>query len=202
MEVYFTTSTLGVNENKQNCRLIVNTIEDLGHELTLKWIKLATDVKEPLKGREANPKQIFKENLDALMQADVAIFEITHLSGGLGYQIAYSLAKGISTLCLYKEGTSYKNLSNFLPGIASDSLTLEKYGESTLKGVLVKYIAEQEKETLIKFNFIANKEIKNYIEWASEKAKVSKSKCLRDLITKEIIRKDEGYQKRSNTGYI
>lgn len=195
MKAYFTTSSRGVEENKSACRTIIKSIELLGHELTLDWIKLATDEKEPLKGRPANPKKIFKENLSALLKADVAIFEISSVSWGLGYQISYALAKDIPSLCLYKEGSDLKDLSNFLPGVDSDLLKIAKYNLDNICDTLEDYLSHRKKEALIKFNFVATQEIKDYIEWFATKTGVSQSKFLRDYLTKELIRRDSAYKK-------
>lgn len=51
-----------------------------------------------------------------------------------------------------------------------------------------------EKTTLMKFNFIACKEIKDYIDWAAKRHGVSQSEFLRDAIKSNIIYKDKEYK--------
>jgi hypothetical protein len=46
----------------------------------------------------------------------------------------------------------------------------------------------------MKFNFIACKEIKDYIDWAAKRHGVSQSEFLRDAIKSNIIYKDKEYK--------
>jgi len=195
MKVYFTTSSEGVKRNKETCRRIINQIEKLSCELSLDWIRLATDKKEPLKGRRANPAKIFKENLSALTKAEACIFETSIISWGVVYQITYAITKEIPTLCLFDKDFKASEISNMLPGIRSKYLFLEQYGgDEDLEDKIRDFVSKVKKSILVKFNFIATKEIKNYIEWVAKKKNISKSEFLRDVIKTEIINKDREYK--------
>jgi len=203
MRVYFTISSEGVKRKKEICRKIINQIEKLSCKLSLDWIKLATDEKEPLKGRRANPAEIFKENLSALTKAEACIFETSIVSWGVVYQITYAITKKIPTLCLFDKELKASEISNMLPGIRSKYLFLEQYeGDKYLEDKIKDFVSKVEKSILVKveksilvkFNFIATKEIKNYIEWVAKKKNISKSEFLRDAIKTEIIDKDREYK--------
>lgn len=195
MRVYFTISSEGVKRKKEICRKIINQIEKLSCKLSLDWIKLATDEKEPLKGRRANPAEIFKENLSALTKAEACIFETSIVSWGVVYQITYAITKKIPTLCLFDKELKASEISNMLPGIRSKYLFLEQYeGDKYLEDKIKDFVSKVEKSILVKFNFIATKEIKNYIECVAKKKNISKSEFLRDAIKTEIIDKDREYK--------
>ena len=194
MKIYSTASSKGVVKNKQICRQIVKIIEKSGHQLSLDWIKLATDPSEPLKGRPADPVNIFKENLTSLTKSSACIFETSDSSWGLVYQITYSITKEIPTLCLFNTKKSPSDLSNMLPGIKSKYLFIEKYSTDTLEEIIKKFLFRVEKSNLVKFNFIVTQEIKDYIEWAANKNNMSQSEFLREEIKSKIIAKDNEFK--------
>ncbi len=195
MKVYFTTSSEGVSKKRIACRRIITQIEKSGGQLSLNWIKLATDKKEPRKDHPPNPVKIFQENLSALTKSEVCIFETSVVSWGVVYQITYAITKEIPTLCFFDKISEPSEVSNMLPGIKSKYLYIEKYEDGDLEKKVANFLTKTEKTTLVKFNFIACKEIKSYIDWAAKRHGVSQSEFLRDAIKSNIICKDKEYKK-------
>lgn len=195
MKVYFTTSSEGVSKKRKVCRRIISQIEKSGSQLSLDWIKLATDEKQSLRDRPPNPAKIFQENLSALTKSEVCIFETSVVSWGMAYQITYAITKEIPTLCLFDKNSEPSEVSNMLPGIKSKYLYIEKYEDGDLEQKVDGFLTKIEKATLVKFNFIACKEIKDYIDWAARRHGVSQSEFLRDAIKSNIISKDKEYKK-------
>ena len=194
MKVYFTTASTEVRKKKEECRRIIHRLESLGHVLSLDWIRMATDESEPLKGRSANPAKIFHENLSALTKASACVFETSVVSWGVIYQITYAITKEIPTLCLFDEKSRLSEISNMLPGIKSKFLEIVRYDNQNLETKVEEFLIKIEKSNLVKFNFIASEEIKDYIQWAAKRKGVSKSKFLRDAIKSNIIDIDKEYQ--------
>lgn len=195
MNVYFTTSSEGVSKKRESCRRIISQIEKSGSKLSLNWIKIATDKKQTLKDRPPNPAKIFQENLGALTKSEVCIFETSVVSWGMAYQITYAITKEIPTLCLFDKKSEPSEVSNMLPGIKSKYLYIEKYEDGDLEDKVSLFLTKIEKTTLMKFNFIACREIKDYIDWAAKRHGVSQSEFLREAIKANIISKDKEYKK-------
>ena len=197
MKVYVNSSSEGLRKGRLALGAIIKGIDYAKHELSSDWIrKVLTDPKiNGTKKSEQSPSQIFRENISALTKADACIFEISSVSWGVAYQVAYSTSKEVPTLCLYSEEDHPRYLSHMLVGMRSKYLELKSYTESSLTQIIRDFLKRVEELQLVKFNFIANKEIKKYVEWAAKQSGNSKSEFLRDMITKVIIAKDDKYKK-------
>lgn len=195
MKVYFTASSKGVIKRSKSCRIIITQIEKSGGSLSLNWIKIASGEKEPLKNRIPNPAKIFQENLGALTKSEACIFETSLISWGLVYQMTYAITKKIPTLCLFDKNTKPSEISNMLPAINSKYLHIETYAGNELENKVKDFLIKIQNSILVKFNFIASKEIKMYIEWGAKQKGLSQSEFLRDSIRSKIIDKDKEYKK-------
>lgn len=196
MQVYINSSSKGVEQKSEILKKIVSTVEGSKHTLSLKWIKEAISHKHSKKVEDKSSSEVFQENLAALSKSDACIFDISIISWGVVYQATIAVSKEIPTLCVYKEKSDIKYLSHMLTGLKSKYLFLKSYGNGDdLDGLVTNFLSEVEESRLVKFNFIATREIKKYIGWAAKRKGVSHSEFLRDAIKENIISKDREYKK-------
>ena len=181
---------------KQALIRVIEKLDQLGCGLSSDWIRRAVSKNKNAETSKPknNPSEIFRENLSALTKADACIFEVSYASWGIAYQAAYSISKEMPTLCLYDESNKENYLSPMLLGIKSKQLDLKPYTVNNLEEVVENFVHKVESSQLVKFNFIANKQIKKYVDWKSKLMHISKSAFLREAIQKYIIDADDDYR--------
>ncbi len=122
-------------------------------------------------------------------QSDLAIFETSVPSWGLGYQVAVAITSGIPALCLYKESASSEVESNLISGVRSPILTYKAYGDlSDIEAILDEFINSSKSRELVKFNFIITQELKDLINTRARSSGVSTSKFLRDFLYQHMYK--------------
>ncbi|MBU1970345.1 hypothetical protein KJ605_01040, partial [Patescibacteria group bacterium] len=127
MKVYFTSSSKGSHANLDEIRGIINILKSLNVDLVIAWDKLKAIEGDAYKEKKANPEKIFKGNIAAITQSDLAIFETSVPSWGLGYQVAVATTNGIPTLCLYTKEGENSAISNLIGGVRSPLLQYKAY---------------------------------------------------------------------------
>lgn len=130
---------------------------------------------------------IQKNAIEDIHRADVCIFESSKSSFAVGFQVAYALQQQKPCLVL-KDVDGIK--SNFGSGIVSNLLKYVTY--ETLDDVIKELrdfldtnrLAPQD----LRFNFVIDREIFNYLKWSSYKTNSTKADIVRKLIRDNIAK--------------
>ncbi|MFO0920191.1 MAG: hypothetical protein U0451_00795 [Candidatus Saccharimonadales bacterium] len=124
---------------------------------------------------------IQQKAIEDIHKADICIFESSKSSFAVGFQVAYALQLQKPCLVL-KDKNGIK--SNFGSGIVSNLLKYVTYEKDddivfTVRDFLsTNRLAAQD----LRFNFVIDREIYNYLKWASFKTNSTKADIVRKLI--------------------
>lgn len=157
-------------------------------------VELTADFNWFNSSKKRNDDDYYEAGVDAIENSDFVVAEISYASSGVGFQIAYSLAKKKKVLCLYKD-TLNRTVSKFLKSLPENHVKIVKYDNDNLVRMLTKYFSLTKPFKLHKFNFIISEKIKDYIKWLGKEQSHSVSEKLRFLVEKKIIDPDMDYQR-------
>jgi hypothetical protein len=127
--------------------------------------------------------------LAAIAQSDVVIAETTYENLAVGYQIAVAIHQKKPVLLL-RHVTADKYA--FVTGIQDEWVQHKEYGtKQDAVAAVEKFIDDNDISAKdMRFNFFIDRQIYNYLRWASFKSGKTKAEIIRSLIEKEI-RQDE-----------
>lgn len=185
MLVHFIGSKGDIKKDIAQYREIISIITGLGCELSREWVEQAYEFSMN-KGiaEDLDWKKIGKENMEALALADVVIADATTKSFATGYQTAVAIQQKKPTLVLSKDDGL---LGTFGSGIESDFVRVKIYNRNNLKDIITDFINENTIDVKdMRFNFFIDRQINNYLRWASYTYGKTKAEVLRDLVKKEI----------------
>lgn len=100
LKIYFACSIKGNPDGVDEKKLVVTTIQELGHHVLSEIF--ASDGNVNLKnGRVLNPLQVYQRDMKWVKGADVIVAEVSRPSLGVGYEVAsgISLGKKVVALC-------------------------------------------------------------------------------------------------------
>lgn len=189
MIVHFVASTANVKSEIDNFRLIISTVQDLGHEVARNWIEEGYEMRKSKKTLTTEEwDDIVNENIAALAKSDVVIAEVSSRSFSVGFQMANAVQQKKPVLTLANGGI-WSN--NFSYNISSDLVRNMSYTKDNVRDIISDFLIDNTIENKdLRFNFFINKKIYNYLRWASYQKNKSKSEILRDLIDREIDKND------------
>ena len=168
-----------MDKYKEHYLSIVDNIKSLGHTLTREWLQIAIDYDKANRKEKIDWQEIHQEVANSILACDLAIFECTESSFSIGYQIALALEKRKPILILSLENAERDLNDTFISGIATDIVSFRKYNKDTLNGILEEFFIENERGgEKFKFNFYLDKNLENYLDWASYYYKKSKADIL------------------------
>lgn len=190
MIVHFISGKTNIEENIEYLRRVITTIHLSGHVVARDWLEPAyLAATQGLRG-EVDWRMIFEENVEGLNKADVLIAEATEKSFGVGYQVALASQQRKPILLLQREGVGKASLAS---GITIDCVELKHYREDNLESIIEQFLEENNIQAKdMRFNFFINRSIYNYLRWASSKTGKTKAEILRDLVEKEIEKREVG----------
>ena len=196
MRIHFACSASGIPKYKNNYLEICKLIKAFGHNITRDWLDEAI---KHLDDKELHPvdwKEIFHEISKSVLASDAAIFENTVSSFSTGYQLSLALERRKPILMLYAKGAKKRDYKDtFAAGIESDLITLREYTPKNLKIILSDFFTKAQKGgEKIRFNFFIDKNIENYLDWATFTYKKSKADILRELVNDQMLRGDLRYK--------
>jgi hypothetical protein len=190
MIIHFIGSKGNITQEIDYYQAIVDSIKQYGHTLAQDWVdvvyKAATKSNEW--DKEINWRDIDKENTAAISKADLVIVESTKRSFFVGYGVAQAVHQKKPVLILVRDDSfpGIKYLSD-----ASDIIYGAQYDLKTLDSVIGKFLEENTIETKdMRFNFFIDRAIYNYLRWAAFKTGKTKAEVLRELVQREIEKKD------------
>lgn len=190
MLVHFIASKGSILKDYENYTMIRSAVVALGHTMAYDWIDNEHEfIASGKKHTPSDWEKINHENMAALSRADVVIAEASALTFSTGFLVANAIQMKKPTLILTRnnelEGT-------FGSGIVSDFVRMENYAEDNVDDIIVDFIDQNniDKKDL-RFNFFIDRQIYNYLRWAAYKTGKNKSEILRELVIREIEKKDD-----------
>lgn len=152
---------------------ITKEIRSMGFEISYDWVSTK---KEVLSNEEA-----YKSVMDALHRSDLLLADVTVPSIGVGQQIAMALHWRIPVMCIYNQDIEDEP-SKMLPTGQTTLFKIISYKTKGVNKLIRNILADTKSQRLVKFNFIVNKELSQFLEQESRKRQMSKSQFLRFLI--------------------
>lgn len=184
MKVFFAGSYRGIKDFKNSYEEIFNEIKRLGYlHLDDEIVTTSYEdfVKKMEKGRDAYVDH-YRNKMQAIHDADICVFETSSHSLGIGYLVEKSLTYGKPTIVLYyKEYVPY-----FLSGVDNEKLIVRSYDDKNYKEIVQETLELARERRDKRFNFFLSPKLLDYLEEASNKAGVTKSKLIRDMIVEHM----------------
>ena len=170
-------------------------VERLNTQLTWDFVgttleKLRNNIRELSKEEW---KKIYKGLIDALLEADIAIFENTISSFSTGYLAGVAISKEIPTLVLMDKKVQHTFKGSFIEGITSPYLTVVHYSSlNDLYNAIKNFVdIHSDPSKATSFHLKLTKSEKLFIDHMSQKLGVSKIDFIRALLAKEMMKKKE-----------
>jgi len=190
MKIFLTSTPLGEGKIRKSYKKIYDEIVKLGYEHTSDFI--ATDsidayYEKMHEGRVEHVK-FYRGMIKSIQSADICVFEASTPSFGVGFLIQRAIDYSKPTIVLhYKNNTPY-----FLSGIDDAKLIVKSYDENNYQKILSNTLDAAREKRDKRFNFFLSPKLLQYIDHASKKRGITKSKLLRGMIVEHMrSRNDE-----------
>lgn len=192
MNVVFSCSTDKLKEYKEQYRLICCTIKELGHTLVRDWIEEAIGSVEG-RTKKIDRQTIYKKVLKAVEKADVVVVEGTVGSFSVGHEATLALQKEKPILFLVNSSAKEKSfLHDYFIDAAKPSLVMKaEYNTSNAKSILEKFFTLYKGGGQFRFNLMLDKDVRDYLNWASRFYQKTKSDIIRDLVRTEALKNND-----------
>lgn len=189
MIVHFIASKGEILKRYEDYERIRSTVLALGHTLAYDWIDEERKFwQSGKKHTQAEWEEIVNKNMAALARADVVIAEASAMTFSSGYLIANAINQKKPVLVLTRDNQLEGTFSS---GVVSDFVRLVNYSESDVRDYIADFIDENNIDNKdLRFNFFIDRQIYNYLRWAAYKTGKNKSEILRDLVLREIEKKE------------
>ncbi len=190
MIVHFIASEFDIIKDIETLRNVVRVLHKHEYSLARDWI-------EPAYARRVNNQEfrpddwssVYQESLEAIAKADVVIAEASKESFSMGYQVGYAMQQKKPILLLHKK-SAIKDM--FAQGLSGTYVLHKEYEEDVeLEEIISQFLEENRLDNKdLRFNFFIDRQIYNYLRWASFKTGKTKAEILRDMVQREIKEKD------------
>jgi hypothetical protein len=195
MKIYFTCSTAEFVEHKDKYFAIRDFIVEENHVLTMDWLVNAQNKIDKGVIEIPDIKEIYKECINGINEADLVIIEDTVSNFSTGHQITVALQKQKPTLVLWNKPKHRHFNQTFIQGIDSDILEVKEYSMDNYKEIIHTFIKKYENASARnRFHLVLNDVERKYLDWAQFTKNKSRTKVIRDSL-KEVIEGDEDYKK-------
>lgn len=181
MNIYFGASVTGRKIHDANYRRIVEVIRELGHTpLTYNFFQTS---EEKVRNQTLKQKMAVHEELGNLKRAcDIAVFECSFRSFGVGQEIAHAFRIGKPVLALYSGAES----PHFILSDAGDRLLVSEYTLTNLKQKIAAGLAYLNPHETKRFTMNIPASIVDYLDRIAREKKLSRSDYLRNLILADM----------------
>lgn len=180
MKVFYVASPRAFIDYEPNLEAIGNIIKELGHKHTTTFI-----TKKELH-LEFLPREKYKEHykqiMDALEIADVAVIENTITSTSLGQCVQAALLKGKPVIVLYAQARNEVFMEG--AGDVESKLIVVNYNLDNLKEELSRAFEYVENWLETRFTMILDGETRRLLDQVAQNG-VSRSEYIRELIRKD-----------------
>jgi hypothetical protein len=183
MKIFFCASTNYQIGLLPTYKEITTCVINRGDDLLNSWV---VDQLHGLKPHKSSKEVLLMQN-KLIQDADAVIIESSTPSFGVGYLLAQALQLHKPILCLFPNDGDEKLLSDGIKGNTSSLIDLKLYANDITK-IINSYLDGLDLNSLIKFNFVANKQVIEFLKKGSQNESKSMSEYLRDLIENDHIR--------------
>ena len=187
MIVQFSASESDIKSNIGYFRQIAEAIKEEGCEFSIDWIEEAYQASQEIVKTGEDKRDwvaIHKSIIDGLKRADLCIFEASTKSFAVGFQTALALQMQKPILVL----TRNQSLRDtFGAGIVSDLLTYKAYTKDSIGTIVGEFIKSNNLHLQdLRFNFVIDREIHNYLRWAAFYANTTRAEIVRRALRAKI----------------
>jgi len=180
-----------VGGNKLDYKLIVNIVQNEGHELITNHS--ITRTIDDIEVEAPEDAELYaKKMIQWIKRADVVIVETTISLLGAGYEISVALQLSKPVIVLYRPNG--KNKPYVLKGVSSDKLQIIGYNDKNIKEVLAVSLNYAVELVDTRFTFLISPEIESYLDWVAKERHIPRSVFIRGLI-ENYKKEDSGYLK-------
>lgn len=192
MKIYFTCSTANFFTYRDDYFRIRDYLISQGHVLTRDWLPPTEERLKNHQTQRKDIKQIYRECIDALREADLVIIEDTVSNFSTGHQTTLALQYKRPTLVLWQTDKPKTYETSFIHGIESDILQLSEYTHETLfenlHAFIKKYGGTQEKN---RFHLVLSNAERQYLDWLQYTEHKSRTTAIRGALREEMENNDE-----------
>lgn len=188
MIIHLIGSTSTISEDISYLRAINSVISSASNTLALDWFEAAHERAIAQDAISENWTFTVDANLEAIRRADIVIIEGTHNDYLQGYQTAIALEHKKPVLIISRNPNAKSSYS----GIRHRMLTVKEYKtEKDVSRIVEQFIQDNTVTTKdLRFNMFIDRPIHNYLRSMSYETGKNKSEIIRDLINREIQKKD------------
>lgn len=191
MIIHFIGSKGNIVQEIDYYRSVTESIKRHGHSIANDWVEpVYTAALKKNEDSEApfDWNAIDKENAAAIAKADLVIVEATKKSFFVGYGVAQAAHQKKPVLILTRDG-SFPGAMNLTESF--DVINSASYNSDNLESIIQKFLEENTIDVKdMRFNFFIDRGIYNYLRWASFKTGKTKAEVLRELVQREIEKKE------------
>lgn len=189
IKVHLIASRPTLKDDIDTLRKIISVIHDKDNSIAHDWIETAHKRLAERQQQADDWSYIYKLNLEAIAQAEVVIAETTYENFAVGYQVAAAVQQKKPVLLLRKKASSE---DAFVTGVEDDWAQHGVYDDDTLVPIVEKFLEDNDIKTKdLRFNFFIDRQIYNYLRWASFRTSKTKAEILRELVLKEINKEEK-----------
>jgi len=184
MKVFFSASPRGKKNFKDEYLKIYQSLIKMGFtHLNSDVVSNDDNFYENLSagGTNAYNKKYY-QLLQAVKEADIAIFECSSPSFAVGFLIEKAIQSSIPTIALY----SKNHTPHFLAGINDDKFQLVEYATSDLEQKIIDAVNKAVQLMDKRFNFFISPQLLTYLNNVSKEQRISKSTFIRSLIIQHM----------------
>jgi hypothetical protein len=184
MVIHFAASRKSALANFEVLRTIITVIHESGHVLARDWVEPFRAISKN-RAQDLTSEDLYKLSIDAIARAELVIVEASEASFGSGFQVATALARKKPVLILIDD--SVERQPALMEGISDSFLVRKTYTQTTLPRIVKDFIQENTFSTKdLRFNFVIDRQIYNYLRWKSFKLNKTKGEIVRELLLKDI----------------
>ncbi len=186
MKIFFSCSTYGFKDYKENYFLIRDHLIDDGHVILHDWLlKLKEHPKDKLV-HEINNEE-YKKIVKAVDEADLLIFEATVPSFSTGHLLTLAIQKKKPALFMWLDSSNWAKRKGFIYSIESEYIDIIPYNLSCYKNVIDSFIKKYSNYSNDqRFNLLIDKVERQYLDWKSNNTLKTRSNLIRSLIRKDM----------------
>lgn len=191
MLVYFCGSSRDIVNDIHTYRKILKKVYALEHTVVNDWIEISLHRAGRFTHGDSsevgwNINDIVRNSQAGIERAEVVICEASGGSTfGVGYEMAMALRQKKPVLCLVREEDED---NSYATGVEkNDLLTFRKYTLKNLDKIIESFLNDNTiKNKDLRFNFVMDRQIYNYIRSKSFKMGKTKAELVRELLLKDM----------------
>lgn len=188
MKVFFNASISGKKKYINHYKQIIEAIGSTSNKVVAAPVNQGNQ-KRVANESEEEAERYYRKLSGWIKSADVAVFEVSHPSLGIGYEVSYALNQGKPVIALHVEGKE----PFIFESIPDDKLQVVEYDEENLLRILADSLDYAAEQMDTRFNFFISPKIASYLDWIARDKRIPRAVYLRNLIKNRMV-SDKEYQ--------